>query len=349
MIYLLAIIAHYPQMQEVHRTHGVDRAIAERTLSNIQLVGWQALHEKYGCWGLDQPRTHWLTYHLRGEIYRLGRLQFQYGEFRGRLRVFQHRETGKVLALSESGVRYLADGRLWSEQREAEGQESWVAELTVGERTPGIDLDSPSPQPQVCERRGERGLGGEADACALRGATITGHPITVMGLARREPVELVRADWWQVLAPGDPVLHIHIPVGGRLDHAECGESFRWATEWFPEHFPEWPYVAYCCDSWLLDTQLRELLPPQSNIARFQREWYLFPTITSDENLIGPLFHGMPEFAAALPRETALQRALTDYLEAGNKLRSSGGGGFILAEDLDWGGEVYSRGKAAILG
>ena len=178
---------------------------------------------------------------------------------------------------------------------------------------------------------------------------MTGHPITVRGVALREPVELPCADWWQVLEPGDPVLHVHIPVGGPMDHGECGEAMRWAARWFPEHFPEWPFLAYCCNSWLLDTQLQEFLPPESNIARFQREMYLFPTITSDENLVGPIFQCMPEFAAAMPRQTALQRALAEYREAGNKLRASGGGSIILAEDLDWGGEVYVKGKAAILG
>lgn len=127
-----------------------------------------------------------------------------------------------------------------------------------------------------------------------------------------------------------------------MDFAECGESLRWAARWFPEHFPEWPFLAYCCNSWLLDTQLQEFLAPDSNIVRFQREMYLYPTITSDENLLGPILHCMPEFSAAQPRETALQRALVAYLAAGNQLRSSGGGSIILAEDLDWGSQIYQR-------
>ena len=341
MIYLLAMLARYPQMEEVHRAHDVSRQIAEHTLMDIQLGGWTALHEQYGEWGLDRPRLHWLSYHFRGEIYRLGRLQFQYGPFHAPLRVFQHRETGKILALSQSGVRYLADGRLWSESREAEG----VAQASKPASGAG---DSQAWKPALpywtAELTSSSGKS-EDPSCALCGAIITGHPITARGLARREPAELTCTEWWQVLAPGDPVLHLHIPVGGPMDHAECGESMRWAAQWFPEHFPEWPYEAYCCNSWLLDTQLQEFLPPESNIARFQREMYLFPTITSDQNLLGPIFECMPEFTAATPRKTALQRALGDYLEAGNKLRASGGGCFILKDDLDWGGEVYLRGKA----
>ena len=80
------------------------------------------------------------------------------------------------------------------------------------------------------------------------------------------------------------------------------------------------------------------------MARFQREMYLLQTITSDENLLRPIYGEIPQFQPS-PRNTSLQRALSDFLEAGGVLRANGGGSVILREDLNWGGEVYRRGLA----
>jgi hypothetical protein len=155
-------------------------------------------------------------------------------------------------------------------------------------------------------------------------------------------VSLSAAEWRQVLAKDDPVLNLHIPGGSSLGHAECGESLRRAMEFFPRHFPERPFVAFTCGSWVLDGQLEELLPPTSNMVRFQREVHLFPLGLSPRNLLRQAFDGVPEDLEKAPRDTALQRAVLDHLDAGKQLSPVGGGCFLLPEDLEWGAEVYRR-------
>jgi hypothetical protein len=303
MLYLLALVSGLPHVLSFHRDHELPEELSRAILADVNRFASQS-REETGHWGLWGPdRLNWLIRHFQGDIYRLGRLQFEFGPFIGRLVVFRHTRTRKVLALAEDGVRYLADGRLWTEARDGPG--SWTARLCV--------------EPEK----------------------ITGHVVTVLGHAQPEAVTLPAEEWVQVLAKGDPVLNIHIPPGSPMAHDACGDSFRWAEEFFPSHFPDRSFRAYCCDSWLLDTQLAEFLPPEANMARFQREMYLFQTIGSDENLMRPIYGQVRQFQPA-PKNTSLQRALNEFLESGGVLRGDGGGSFILRDDLDWGREVYRR-------
>jgi hypothetical protein len=135
---------------------------------------------------------------------------------------------------------------------------------------------------------------------------------------------------------------VHIPAGGPLDHGECGESLRRAREFFPRHFPDRPFAAFCCGSWLLDAELQRFLPETANIVRLQRECYLIPVASSPKYLLRNIFGQAPEDLRTAPRRTALQRNVLDFLAGGQALRPTGGACFLLPEDLDWGSQVYLR-------
>ena len=80
----------------------------------------------------------------------------------------------------------------------------------------------------------------------------------------------------------------------------CRRSLEEALRFFPACFPEVPFVAFSCTSWLLDAQLERLLPPSSNLVRFQQEVYLFPIRGSSGGVIRTVFgHGLT--LADLPR------------------------------------------------
>lgn len=68
---------------------------------------------------------------------------------------------------------------------------------------------------------------------------------------------------------GDPVLDVHVPETGPLVPEDCDESFRRASAFFARHVAAHQARHVMCISWLLDPQLREHLPPSSNIVRFQ--------------------------------------------------------------------------------
>ncbi len=169
---------------------------------------------------------------------------------------------------------------------------------------------------------------------------VLGHPIVPTGRALPDMIRLPWDQWEQILAPGDKVLHLHIPTTGKLDFDRCAESFQRSLSFFPQHFPEFGFVAYTCNSWLLDPQLESLLPPDANLVRFLSEFYLFPILSTGQEGLRRVFGSIPEDPAQAPQDTTLRRRMRDHLLTGGHWR--GAGAFLMRQDLDWGKQVYRR-------
>ncbi|MFW5867989.1 MAG: hypothetical protein ACOCX2_09250 [Armatimonadota bacterium] len=306
LLYLVSLMAGYERMQHIHREHDVPEDVIADTLSQITHY-FEATTEEQGYPEVVPHLIAWLMFHYTGVIYRLARLQFQFGNNRYDIHAFRNTQSARVVALSADGARFRPDGQVLRPADDCEG--SWEAQLSI------------------------------TDEAAQ------GNPIHPHGYALVEQVRLPLDDWEQVLAPGDPVLHLHIPGGEPMDYDACGEAFEQALAFFPKHFPDYQYNAFMCSSWLLDTALQDLAKPTSNMARFQREVYLFPVGLRDDSLASALFGGLrrqiPEDLSEYPRETSLQRAYLDAVEAGT-YEPRAGGCFLLPEDVDWGAQVYLR-------
>ncbi|MBI3945211.1 MAG: DUF5596 domain-containing protein [Armatimonadetes bacterium] len=307
LFYILVLLSGTPQAQAVHRARAIPPDIARETLRDLNLY---CETEDYplltGDWGLSTRVLGGIMQHWRGDLYRLGRLQFVPGSFSNGLRAFRHRGSGAVVALSEEGVRYRADGQLQGTGGGEDRGGAWTATL------------------------------------ALSDSEIRGHPIASWGCALRETVTLAAAEWQPALAPGDGVLHVHISGGSPMDYDSCGDSLRRALDFFPRYFPDRPFVGFCCRSWVLDNQFERLLPPSSNLVRFQQEVYLFPLLSGGAATIEAVFgFGLtPDDRERFPRRTRMQQAFARHLDAGGHFRS--GGCFLLKEDLDWGSRRYRR-------
>jgi len=144
-----------------------------------------------------------------------------------------------------------------------------------------------------------------------------------------------------LLQPDDPVLDIHIPEGGKLDHEQCGESIWKAADFFARYFPSYGYRAYVCTSWLLDPQLQNLLPLFSNIIRFQKEFTLFPADGGSlEATLKRIFGRAITSLTDAPCDTSLRRAVIRHLEEGNTLQDAGG--FLLRGEVAWGNGLYTQ-------
>ena len=302
LLYVLALLGGLPDLRALYRAHSLPDWVARDTLHDVQR--WADYYRRHhGVWGIEPATLSWLRLHFRGELYGLGRLQFMPARWSVAVRVFRHLTSGVVVALSESGVRYRSDG-----QRDGAGgvhdpAGAWTATL---------------------ERTEE---------------WVTGHAITPSGCTQRATWRLAREEWSEILAPGAPVLDIHIPRGVPLDLEACRRSLQEALRFFPSHFPELPFVAFTCDSWLLDAQLEKLLPPSSNLVRFLRQLYLVPVASDGTEALEWVFDGVPADLASAPRDTALRRAVLDHISAGRHLRA--GAGFLLLDDVEaWGQDIY---------
>ena len=301
--YLLIVLSGIPRAWAFHRSRGIPAQIALDTYSDTSLWA-RGYKEKHGVWGINTHVLPWLFNHLSGELYRLARLQFMQRPFRQKLQAFRHRVTGAVMVLSDEGVRYRSDGQIDGTGGVSEPGTAWTARLLRDENQ------------------------------------VTGTPIHPTGIALKEEFSLPLDIWELILAPGEPILEIHIPAGGRMDFDACGDAFRQAIDFFPRHFPDRPFKAFCCASWLLNTQFQDMLYPESNILRFQREFYLFPIFSSGRSGFERIFGREYNDLAKAPRDTSLRRAVLDHLQSGGYLR--GGGGLLFAEDLNWGTQVYRK-------
>ncbi len=120
---------------------------------------------------------------------------------------------------------------------------------------------------------------------------------------------------------GDTAIDLHIPDAGPLTPESVDASLDEARAFFPRHFPGERYTAFACGSWLLDPQLLEYLPAESNIVRFQRRFELDPYevpegIDADVEVLRFGFRSLTTPLDQLPRGTVLQRAIIDHLRAG---------------------------------
>jgi hypothetical protein len=80
-----------------------------------------------------------------------------------------------------------------------------------------------------------------------------------------------------------------------------------------------------CTSWLLDEQLADYLPAESNIMEFQRRFEVVPGAWEhDEGVLSFVFHRKEPDLDALPQETTLQRAVVAHLRSGEHWRARTG-------------------------
>lgn len=114
------------------------------------------------------------------------------------------------------------------------------------------------------------------------------------------------------------VLNLHIPQGEPLDLEQCKESLREAAGFF-ENFSE-----ITCHSWLLSPALRQLLPEESNIIKFQSLFSVYGIDRESREAEERIFGRLCENPLDYPENTSLGKAMKKYLLAGGKPGSAYG-------------------------
>lgn len=73
---------------------------------------------------------------------------------------------------------------------------------------------------------------------------------------------------------GDPLIDVHIPSKGRLDHDEVLKSYSKAYEFFTNYYKR-EFKAFICDSWLLYPENYNIIPECKNIISFMDDYRIF--------------------------------------------------------------------------
>jgi hypothetical protein len=299
MFFPFVCLSAVPAARECYRAKGIGDDVWLDTFSDFEL--WIREHyRRHGLWGLHTCGWMWL--HLKGRLFKLGRLQFEMKNFAFPFHAWRHATDGRVVVLAGDGARFRGDGQFADADGALDEAGAWTASLAKSDRA------------------------------------VRGLPVSPVGAAMPDPVELPLDQWNPILNPGDPILGVHITATGSMDHGACGESFRRAGPFFKEHFPDHEYRAFTCESWLLDNQFGGRLRDDSNIVRFMREWRLYPLPgANDAQLFERVFDRTYKDLDQAPRDNSLRRAVVDHMKSGGHWRITGG--MVFPDDLDWGARV----------
>lgn len=137
-----------------------------------------------------------------------------------------------------------------------------------------------------------------------------------LGRLQFEPLVLTKelAGEHVKLEGGSSVLNIHIPAGEKMDYEACLDSLKQAEDFFGDS-----YIAYMCDSWLLSPVLKEFLPENSNIIKFQNLFEIIRVYHDYPQAERRIFQDIREDKENYPERSSLQKAAKRYILKGNDL------------------------------
>jgi GNAT-like C-terminal domain/N-acyltransferase N-terminal domain len=160
------------------------------------------------------------------------------------------------------------------------------------------------------------------------------HAIRV--LAAPVAVQVDAATWEAALEAGTPMLEMHIPADAHLSVPAFVCAARDALALFARLKPQLKARGIFGEAWLLDPQLRLLLPRSAGIAALQRACCLYPSHIPEastlERLFGPGATRESVVAGSRDEMNLLQRAVARFLSSPeHTLRAAGG--FVLSDQL----------------
>ena len=127
-------------------------------------------------------------------------------------------------------------------------------------------------------------------------------------------------------AEGSYYIDVHIPGGAPLTPALCAASYAEAAAFFRARYGM-EQTLFGCHSWLLSPELRTILPENSNILAFARDYTILQTrMDPTSSAVSFIFHvpSVPADLETLPEETSLQKALKTYLQGGKTINTAFG-------------------------
>ena len=296
-ICLILLLSAYPGMEKLYKEEGYPRQVLLDTFMDISTWTKQWHHE-YGIYGVKQkPAISWEMGLSRGNIFRLGRLQFHTYKFDYDTHIFRHNTTGKLQALSGDKIRYNRQGLIDGIEDQWDESGHWFSTYSENK------------------------------------TMVAGNPISPDGYAHKEEIELDLNEWSKVLQKGDQAINIHIPADGPMLIDDCIESCRQALKFFPKYFPECKFKCFCCFSWLLDPQFEDLLKETSNIIKFQRSGYLLP-FTGTSDTIGRVFgtEAKTKGIDVVPHDSGMRKSFAAFLRSGGIFHN--GAWLLFPEDID---------------
>ena len=160
---------------------------------------------------------------------------------------------------------------------------------------------------------------------------IRGNRVLPEGLISPETVTLDKRVWKKALGEDDFLLALHIPGGEGYTTERVRSSCEKALEFYGRYYPEYEYRGIWSESWLYDPGLREILSPDRNIIRVQKQFYCYPTEEGDRMIrLEVLGDENADYRKLEPRNS-LERGMFSVWDRGGRFHTTGM--FLLREEV----------------
>ena len=228
------------------------------------------------------------------QIFFLDRFYFIPYRWGGSPEAWRNTETGEVTALWHAGVRIRRDGQIDG----VNGIHDPEAFTTVFRET---------------------------------NDTVTGNRVLPEGLVSPEVVTLDKKTWRKALGDDDYLLALHIPGGEGYTPERVKSSCEKALVFYDRYYPEYHYIGFWSESWLYDPGLREIVKPDRNIVRVQKQFYCYPVEEGDRMIrLEVLGDENADYRKLTPRNS-LERGMFDVWARGERFHTTGM--FLLREEV----------------
>ena len=232
-----------------------------------------------GAYGYDL--LSWAQYYINEELFPINRLEIQLNTtFKGRTIVYRN-EAGEEIPLAHDIAAHRSGIALGAKNCEDE-EGSWEC-MVEEDETHWI-----------------------------------GYPFLENGLISKEKIRLDKAEWKEVVRRGDPVIGVHIPPTGKLTEELVDATIQETKEFVAKYYPEYEYKAFDCTSWMMSTQLDDLLGG-GNIVKFSQRFRRLTRASKGTDVFGFVFHkaGTDFELKDLRENTTLEKKLKKlYLDGG---------------------------------
>lgn len=118
---------------------------------------------------------------------------------------------------------------------------------------------------------------------------------------------------------GEKMIYVHIPQGERLIYDDCISSLKHAKVFFAEHFPDYEYKYFFCESWLLYGDNNKFMSPNSNIIKFASIFDVKYSVKDDSQAIERIYGKRQLFKSRYPENTSLQKSAKKFMQNGGRL------------------------------
>ena len=166
---------------------------------------------------------------------------------------------------------------------------------------------------------------------------VKGNRVRPEGFISSEVLTLDKKEWKKALGENDYLLALHIPGGEGYTPERVKNSCEEALAFYTKYYPEYDYKGIWSESWLYDPGLREILAPERNIIRVQKQFYCYPTEEGDRMIRLEVLGDENADHRTLTPRNSLERGMFKVWDRGERFHTTGM--FLLKEEVAHVGEA----------